>query len=463
MHARIPPSLRAFGNRLVYAYRRVFSVGEIQNSSLLQLLLGGSLFFFYDTYSRWATSSLATSDVASRAVCWPHFQDCAKYYFLTGLPNGYSQSIFYMALFSLMTLCAYLMWRKYWTGAHAVLMVLLAWKILIGFFLSYGAMGMYDHYHVFLTLAVLVLPHKEFFAKAVFVSLYFISATIKFSPGWILGTYFTSLTTGLPIFPAAITALVTNSVTLAQIFDCWLLMSRNWLWQRLALMYFLAFHIYSGFIVGFNYPAITIPTVLILFGPLYRHQLPPLTRKSIAGWILIVFLFCLQMPSWISTSDIRLTVANNRYGMWMFDANHQCVTTISTRYKTDVKLSPATWSSSAGTKCRSYECVTETRTYKDGDSWIQTQRSESAVSFQRCDPYQRWQQYKQLCKNNVASVAMQFDHSINGGPFYRIVDEPDICSLSYKVFGTNPWIKSPPESPIVGYPVKNVYRYQGQL
>lgn len=443
-------------------YRRIFSIAEIEDNRTLQWFFGAMLFYFFITFESWVMSSRLTAENAGSAVCWPHFQDCGWLYFLSNLPNGYSQTIFYMCLYTVMLLIVYSMWKKRWVAAHALMLVLFIWKVFVGFFLSYGTLGMYDDYHLILTAALLFLPHKEYFAKLLFVLLYFVSATIKFHPSWILGTYFTALQGGLPIFPDALMPLITGSVILEQVIGCWFLLSKNRIAQRLALAYFVIFHLYSGVLVLYNYPSATLPALLILFGPMYRYQRPPLSWKSTAGWVLAASLFLFQIPSWTTDTDtVRITDANNRYGMWMFDANHQCVTTVQFRYDPAVKLTPESMEVPRGTPCDGFECTVARRTFKDGDQWVREIRRESAVSWKRCDPYEKWATYKNSC-DSVSAVSLKLDHSINGGPFYRIINEKDICGLTYKLFGPNDWIKAPPEAPAVGIPVKNVYRYPGQ-
>ena len=60
---------------------------------------------------------------------------------------------------------------------------------------------------------------------------------------------------------------------------------------------------------------------------------------------------------------------------------------------------------------------------------------------------------------NVQKISYVFDHSINGGPFYQIVDLDNLCSVTYKPWGHNDWILLPPQAQIVGYPVEDNYRY----
>ncbi len=92
---------------------------------------------------------------------------------------------------------------------------------------------------------------------------------------------------------------------------------------------------------------------------------------------------------------------------------------------------------------------------------MQSFKGEMALARHRCDPYEEWFAIQQRCLRDteVARIGWTLDHSINGGPFYRIVDEKDACALRYRALGHNEWIR-PPEggAPVVGYPVENIYR-----
>ena len=99
--------------------------------------------------------------------------------------------------------------------------------------------------------------------------------------------------------------------------------------------------------------------------------------------------------------------------------------------------------------------------YKEKGQTVQEERYETGAAWNRCDPYEYFTRIKQRCEKNsyIERIALEFDHSINGGPFYRIIDERDVCELEYKPFSHNEWIKLPGEAPIVGYPLKDNYRY----
>jgi len=86
-------------------------------------------------------------------------------------------------------------------------------------------------------------------------------------------------------------------------------------------------------------------------------------------------------------------------------------------------------------------------------------KGKSASAWNRCDPYEIWSRARARCGNStVERISMQYDHSINGGPFYRLIDEPSICDLTYNPFSHNEWIKVPPDAPVVGI-VQNEYQY----
>lgn len=444
--------------RLSALYHRLFSIREIEENRILQWLFGGLLFYFFVTFQQWVGSTAITIERAASAVCWPYFQECGSLYFLSGLPDGYTHTAFYMVLFAAMLLIVWCMWRSKWASAHALLLLLFLWKAFVGYVLSYSILGMYDVYHLVLTASLLFLPYKEYFTKLIFIVLYFVAATIKFFPAWTLGTYFSSLQAGLPLFPDAVIPLATNFVIFEQTIGCWFLLARNYIVQRTALVLFVLFHVYSGVFVLYNYPAATLPALLILFGPMYRYQRPPLSWRSLAGWVVIAAIFVSQIPSLHDIEKVRITTANNRYGLWMFDSNHQCVMSVKYVYPSGVRPENAPFEAPRGASCNTRECTVKRDIYQEDSAWVREERVESALSWQRCDPYQHWRALKNQC-SDYERIDIVFDHSINGGPFFRIIDERDVCALGYNAFGENAWIKGPPEAPAVGLPVKNIYRY----
>jgi hypothetical protein len=444
-------------------YRRVFRIEEFESSSILKWCFGAVLLFFFLSFAMWIGSTQTTIQTAATGapICWPYFQNCGDLYFLQSLPEGYSQSIFYMVLYAVILLIILCMWKGSWALAHMLLTLLFLWKAFVIFVLSYLIAGPYDYYHLAFSLILLFAPFKEFFLKILFVVLYFLSALTKVDSTWILGTYFTTLQTGLPLFPDSLTPLFTNLVMLMQMIGAWFLLSRNWFLQRASLIFFVVFHLYSGIFVYYHYPSVSLPLLLILFGPMYRYTPIPFTWRALGGWVIVASLFVFQAPPLFIEGDRRLTLEGNRYGMFMFEANHQCVATNRTYIDVgDTSIRETHREVTPGSPCGGQTCVAAQHTYEEDGFLVREERRETGAAWNRCDPYVEWIRLKARCDNPaVEKVSLAFDHSINGGPFYRIVDEDDICGLTYKSFEHNAWIKLPPEAPIIGYPVKDEYRY----
>lgn len=418
-----------YEKKFLEKYRTLFSIREIEQSITLQFFAGISLFIFFVTFSRWIYSTALTVEAYASGthMCWPYFKECGVFNVLQTLPFGYSQTTLYMLFFAMMIIAAFFMYKKEWVLTHLILLLLFIWEFLGVFVLSSGMGANYDYYQILLTFILLFLPYKTFFLKLVLVLFYFFASTIKIDDGWILGTYFSSLQTGIPIFPDAITPIVTNLVIFMQIVGAWFLLGRNMLLQRLAFTYFVIFHLYSGILVGYRYPATVLLTLIVLFGPFYVHTKVPLTKKALGGWILAAFMLIAQFLPILIPGDHRLTLEGNKYGLYMFEANHQCL--------------------------NDYTVVSNDGTEKPV-------HLESNSARNRCDPYRTWFYLQQACQRDtsIAHITWTFDHSINGEPFYRIVDESNACILEYKALGHNQWIKTPETgAPVIGYPVKNFY------
>ena len=454
-------ALRWFSSAVTNPYHRAFSISEIEREPILQWAFGGLLFFFFVAFDRWMTSPNVTVEDAARggAVCWEYFQGCADWYFLHAIGTGYSQTLFYMGLYTMMAYIVYLMWRRRWTGAHALMLLLFIWETLVTFVLTFSHAAPYHYYHIALTAVLLFAPHKEFFLKLVFVFLYFMSVTTKLDATWVLGTYFTSLRDGLPLFPDALTLPITNAVIFMQMIGAWFLMSRNMILQRAAFAYFVFFHFYSGVFVTYFYPSVSIPSLLILFGPMYRYTPIPFGWKTLAGWTVIALLAIFQLLGFMASGDRRITLEGNKFGMFMFEANHQCIVTVGT-YSSVPPAGIGGWESDPGTRCDSFFCEVKRVTQKAADAlYLRESRYESGTAWNRCYPYEWWSRYHAACDRDstIERVSLRIDHSINGGPFYRIVDVTDICGMPYYPLGENRWVKQPPEAPLIGYPVMNTY------
>ena len=410
-------------------YDSSFSVSEIYESLVLKAALASVLFSYFLTFRVWIGEFRFTKDAVEQGLhlCWPYAQNCGDWYFLTTLPLGYSANVFYMGLFALMGWSAWAMWQGHWRQAHILIWPLFIWKAVMVLWLSMSQVGNYEYYHLAFSLIILALPHKLFFLKFSLVWFYFLSVAAKIHPSWTLGLYFSSLKTGLPLLPDVIMPVWTNLVIIMEMVGAWFLLGPKAKWQKLAFIFFVIFHLYSGILVNYRYPATVLPMLFILFGPWYEHTKIPKGIKTLPGWLLVALLAAGQSISHLIPGDEKSTMEGNFYGLYMFEANHQCVEN-TTIYRTD-----------------------------------QTPEIISKESFQarnRCDAYRIWFKYQQACKNDssIERVAVNFDHSINGQPFYRTIEVPDICALDYKPFSRNAWIKTDKDgAELKGYPMRNYY------
>ena len=392
------------------------------NKLFPKLFAGWALLTFLISFNDyWGSGYLSTK---SPLPCFPHFQNCKDIFNsinLIPLPYSYSESIFFTLLLGLMVLGAYYLYEKKFSRLHLILWTLFLVKSFI-LLTNYG-LGNYDYYDTAVIFVFLLYPSRHDLVKLVFVILYFLASTIKIHEGWILGTYFSSLYYGLPLIPDSLIPLATNISTLMQMVGCWFLLSSNKKLSTYTLYFFIFFHLYSTILVGYRYPITSLLSLLVIFYAGKKDsylQNYPLKRSTLIFYLFITLLFIGQSISYLIPGDQKLTLEGNNYGLYMFEANHQCV---------------------------SYATQGDRRFI-----------SASYDARNRCDPYIYMKNLqKNLCTTSAGEVSWFFDHSINGGPFRRIVDEPDVCSLVYKPFTRNSWIKDENQAIIMGKTYKNVY------
>jgi hypothetical protein len=332
-----------------------------------------------------------------------------------------------MFFFGFLLWSVYLFSERRWREIQFNLMPLFLWHAANVLLLTDLQSGNYEYYLIVFGIILLFLPYKEFFLKLSLVSLYVVSTVAKIHPAWIEGGYFTAMRTGLPFFPDWSIPFWTNLVMVMEMVGAWFLMSKNVILQRTALGFFVLFHLYSGILVEYRYPATVLPMLLIMFGPWYRHTPVPLNRRSIAGWFLILSIFAVQFTPRLIEGDEKLTLEGNKYGLYMFETNHQCISQATAHY---------------------------------ADGTVEELDRVSASARNRCEPYSYWFVIQQACERfkGLERMSWKFDHSINGDPFLRIVDTENACNLEYKAFSHNQWIKTEADNPeIIGYPVKNYY------
>ncbi|MCA3244059.1 MAG: hypothetical protein INF43_01975 [Alphaproteobacteria bacterium] len=421
-------SLPTWLGRLGLWYQRFFSIDEIRQDKALQWFAGALLLAYAARFDHrldsWILNPATTVEgvAQGQALCWPFFQSCTEWIVLSTIPYGYSQPTVFMLLFAMMGGAVYAMYRGRWAWVHAALLALLVARLYF-MAINYQYKANYDYYHTIFTLLFVFAAQKRFFLQLAVVMFYVLSTSAKNHETWILGTYFSSMQTSLPIFGRGTEPLWTNLVIVMEMLGAWCLFSsRRWL-QRSALTFFAVFHVYSGILVKYLYPITVLPPLLILFGPWFKpYRQVPLGRHALFGWGVIGLMLVGQTMPKLIPGDEKMTMEGAFYGLYMFDANHQCLVSAA----------------------RNGQMV-----YMD--------MSQSAAS--RCDPYEYLFRVQQLaCRGAVpAPVSLVIDHSINGGPFYRIVDAPNACALTFNPWGRNAWIRDTDTAPMVGRAVQNTY------
>jgi hypothetical protein len=395
-----------------------FAISEIENNKILQWLFFALCFSFFATLDYWLGGQIFSK--SHNYVCPSYFPWCGIFYQLTGLPLGYSYNLIFIGLYMLLIAAVFCGFSGRWELAHKIILLLWIVKVIALFVASFGLQGNYDYYDMWLGFAWLFATRKEYFAKLMFASFYFFASTIKIHEGWILGNYFNSIVTGAPIFPNSILPLFTNILIIMQMLGCWGLLSNNKKVYVASFAYFMLFHVYSGIIVEYRYLTISIPALLALFVIHKPFKLEGISKQTRVGYIFWVVVLAGQLISIIIPGDTKKTLEGNYYGMFMFEANHQC-------------YSNATMYIKGGT----------TRAIN----------AENHVSNNRCNPYAYWYRLRKQCNDGVERISWTFDHSINGHKYERIVDEQNLCSLTYSSFKHNRWIKLDGEARTLDIPV----------
>jgi len=345
--------MTGFVQRFHAWYFRVFRLHEIADDMVLRWFGGAVLLGFHASFRNWQMNLATTVEGAKEGIntCWPFFQNCGDIIWMDTLPNGYSQTVFFMGMFALIVLAAMALIQNRIALAHGSILVLFLAKIyftLINFFYNAN----YDYYHTIFTIVFLFLPYKRFFGSLSLVVLYFLSTATKIHPSWTEGAYFSALKEGLPIFPDGTEPFFTNLVIFMEMVMSWFLFSHRRLLQKTVFGFFCLFHVYSGTLVGYHYPTMVMPTLLIFFGPYFTPFTHiPRDKKSLPGWAMVLVLCIIQAIPMMIPGDAKLTLEGNFYGIYMFEANHQCKLELSdkdgnevyTRISTNARMRCDPW------------------------------------------------------------------------------------------------------------------------
>jgi len=405
--------------------KNIFYTSEVEDSKHLQAIYWTLLIGFFLSYNVWISKNHFTKTAVewSHHVCPPYFQNCDSLYFLAGKPYSYDSYILYTVLASFILVSAFCALKKSWNWAIGLLIPPFLYKFIYVTLFTYLPIVDFEYFHLPLVLIFIFCKNKLYFLKRAWVLNYLFAGTMKFTESWIVGSYFSSIMIGMPLFPNVLIPFITNGVALFEGITPWFLLSSNRKIRLTSLGMWLVFHVYSIIMVGFLYPLYCAPLLIAFFLPDHTSQ----ENRKVSlipnwkGWLVLAMLVAVNIVPFLIPTNRLFTLQGLKFGVSMFDANHQFVSI-------------------------------EKAFFKDGKTLSQTRKSNEAM--RRANPYNHWFGLQHFCKKqNLERLEWKYLSSVNGGPFYKLVDTHDVCNLKYKAFSKNEWLLTPETgAPIVGYP-----------
>jgi len=396
-----------------------------------QLLLGTFLLIAFFDLS-FSSTTAGSGGYYDGTLCYPFWPSCPPTQLLKGFPDSYAYTV--------------------WTTMILVLLGRTLWQILslklnrairslnwIYAFLGFSHFIWQDTgrqnfilYSSFTYLIFLLSRGKISVLRWTWSLLYLLAASVKIHDAWILGTYFTTLKNGLPFIPKSALPVASQLVLIFELIAPLGLLSPQRKIFTASYYSWIFFHLYSAIVIGWGFPLRCLLLLVVLFSPKLHSQttkhLSPTIRsqwRKIALYILFSAAIMWQLVPLLSNDDERVRLDSVWPRLSMFDSNHQC----------EVKI-----------------------LIKKDDQLLFHYRQPFTDPKTHCKPWHFLRKIDSLCRTYPEAEAhLIIDHSINGSPFYRIVDSGQACSLEYSLLRRNPWILSPKEAAIVGYPTHNTF------
>ena len=418
-------------SKLEHFLERIFSPQIFKENLWLRVVYYALTLHSILLFSAWRdTGVLTTQSLQSNGFsCWPYFLSCDVFYVFSDMPSSYSLGILYTILGTGIALSCIYAIRDRWALALFFLFLITCFKIFVVYIASYSLPTNYNELVILISILLLFARERIFALKICSTLFYYAAFFNKLHSGYLSGDVFTSLALGLPFVPDTVLPYF------GILFMIMLLILPTLLWSQsrrvriLAAICLMVFHLSTIAIVGFMYPLLCIPLILLtIHSPQKIFSLKTISTDRLL-FLIVLLMIVGQLFSLMIPGDNRLTGEGTKFGFYMHDANHQCSGFLEQK-KTDraVQLFP----------------------YSNG------------MAMGVCDPYRLWFTSRSLCAHtDTESVSMYFKHSMNGGRFYELVNEENICSKSYSLIQHNEWIHT--NRPLPEWPPKNSFLISNTL
>ncbi len=404
---------------------KTFSLDQLKKEPFFRSIIAVLLLQTLEGWSRWGTTLFLQSVDSPFSLCWPHFSQCQVS--ISAETLTLLSKLILPTVIGLVIVGFYFLLVSQYKKLFVLLTGLLVLRIYAVFFSSYLISTPFGWFHLSILLVVLFSPSKLTSMRWVLAFLYLFSGLHKLYPGWINGSIFSSTQTGLPLVPEHLTPLFSQMVLLLEILTPALLVSPLKKLRIVAGLLLLSFHGYSITIVGLVFSYYTVPFLFILLAEDIKYKVNLKTKTSWSTSFVLGIITALNFGFAAAPGEPIFIQNGFRYVMGMMDGNHQC--------RSETKIMHPNQTPSASVR-----------------NW-------NSGSF-HCDIYSVMNYEKALCKKNTnTQVYWNFDHSVNGSPFYRIISDKNICELEYSLW-SNAWVNTQLDNThIAGFPRKNV-RYK---
>ncbi len=311
----------------------LLALDELEKCARLRAFLAALLFFSYLTFDAWKNVAGLFSNAREQMNFLPTWPVSQLPYLLFLSPDAHRLTLSFLAYLALAGCLSLFVTRS--ARPQALLLLGLALAELYFYGCNLRLVTNFHHVHLILSAFFLFSRQKLFFIRLGLGLIYWSAALVKLSPSWLSGDSFLTSPQRLPFLPEALVVPACIGLFVLEVVAPLMWMSSRASVRNLSVALLLAFHLYSGFLVGHWYTSLMIPLVAIALLPLegpfqrdYRFAPRDLVLWLFCGLLLIGGLWSFRIPG-----DVRLTAEGRFLGLFMFDAHRRA----EIRYTVDLE------------------------------------------------------------------------------------------------------------------------------